>query len=260
MAKNGTHGSGWLSWLRGLPRSSVLVFCAALLAAVQTVLGLLEAPVRMRVVGMILVLAVAGASELDKLQAKRREQREAEEKAREIDAAKEEEWQRQAEDALRLWPLPTMAEADPYALGVARSHLAEQRDLDCNPRVLRLLQAQGLLLINGSPASGATRSAYELARAESTRRLVVAPRPPHGLRTALDDLDLLSRLAPPARLLLWLDRVDQFTGSGLTATMLNRCRKASPGLRVVATISSNQYEVWATENREVAAECPGGAR
>ena len=88
----GESGSGWLAWLRALPRSSVLVFCAALLAAVQTILQLLGAPIWMRVMGAILVLTVAGASEIDKLHTKRREQREAEQQKRETEAVKEAEW------------------------------------------------------------------------------------------------------------------------------------------------------------------------
>jgi tetratricopeptide (TPR) repeat protein len=119
---------------------------------------------------------------------------------------------------------------------------------------LKRLREQGLLLIIGAPASGATRTAYQVARADSDRRLVLAPGPPHGLKAALDELDVVSRLAPPVRLLLWLDRVDEFPGPGLTAAMLRRCRQRSPGLRVVATISSTRYAAWASENPEVAAE------
>jgi hypothetical protein len=62
---------------------------------------------------------------------------------------------------------------------------------------------------------------------------------------------VLSRLAPGTPLLLWLDRVDTITQGGLTAAMLRRCRERSPGLRVVATLSSIRYDVWATENPSV---------
>jgi hypothetical protein len=126
------------------------------------------------------------------------------------------------------------------------------RDIDT--RAQQQLRAHGLVLIIGAPASGATRTAYQVAQDGAASRLVLAPQPPDGLRVALDDLDILSRLAPPARLLLWLDRIDQSTGSGLTAAMLRRCRESSPGLRGVATISSTRYTAWAAEQPEVAAE------
>src|SRR3954454_156092 len=265
MGENGARGSGLLAWLRALPRSSVLVFCAALLAAIQTILGLLDAPVWTRVTGAIWVLAVAGASELDKLHTKRQEAEQAEQRQRETDAATEAEWQQKAQDCLRLWPAPSLADADPYELGVVRSSLADRyttaeevlppyvpRDID--PRALKRLQSEGLLLIVGAPASGPTRTAYQVAKVDFARRLVLAPEPPHGLKTALDKLDVVSRLAPPARLLLWLDRIDEFSAAGLTVAMLRRCRQRSPGLRVVATISSTHYAAWASQNPEVLAE------
>src|SRR5664280_1197524 len=77
---------------------------------------------------------------------------------------------------------------------------------------------------------------------------------PQGLRQVLDDLDVLSRLEPPVRLILWLDRVDTFAPGGITAELLRRCRQRSPGLWVVATISTTRYKTWATEEASVAAE------
>jgi hypothetical protein len=163
-----------------------------------------------------------------------------------------------------LWPVPRIRDVDPYTqLGVARSQRAEgypvdgkgvapyvERDID--PMARQRLQSQGSVLLVGTPASGVTRTAYQLALTVPTSPLVLVPQAPHGLTTALDDLDVLTRLAPGTRLLLWLDRVDTFTKGGLTAAMLRRCRERSPGLRIVATISSIRFEVWATENPSVA--------
>ena len=162
-----------------------------------------------------------------------------------------------------LWPVPQIGDVDPYEqLGVVRSQLAKRyaaggelvspyvdRDIDQIAR--KHLQSQGSVLLVGTPASGVTRTAYQLALTVPTSARVLVPVAPRGLMTALGDLDVLSRLAPGTWLLLWLDRVDRFTG-GLTAAMLRRCRERSPGLRVVATISSIRYEVWATENHSVA--------
>ena len=163
-----------------------------------------------------------------------------------------------------LWPAPQIGDVDPYSdLGVGRSQLAERytagaqrvspyvdRDIDQTAR--KRLQSHGAVLLVGTPASGVTRTAYHLALTVPTSTRVLVPQTPQGLTTALGDLDVLARLASETRLLLWLDRVETFTKAGLIAAMLRRCRERAPGLRVVATISSTRYEVWATENPSVA--------
>src|SRR4051795_5362909 len=73
MGANGARRTGRLAWLRGLPRSSVLVFCTALFVAVQAILAVFSAASWTRVLVTVVVLAVAAASELDKLSTKRRE-------------------------------------------------------------------------------------------------------------------------------------------------------------------------------------------
>jgi hypothetical protein len=118
--------TGWLSWLRALPRASVLVFCGVLLAGVVAVLGVLGAPVWTRVASAVLVAGVAAASELDKLGTRRREQNEAEQEAQRTRAAAEVDWQRRVHDCLRVWPAPPVGSVDPHGLGVAHSQLAER--------------------------------------------------------------------------------------------------------------------------------------
>src|SRR3954470_10116109 len=117
MGANGARRSGRLAWLRALPRSSVLVFCTALFVAVQAILAVFSAASWTRVLVTVVVLAVAAASELDKLSTKRREQQETEQQARAAEAATEAEWQRRAQNCLRLWPAPPLADADPYTGG-----------------------------------------------------------------------------------------------------------------------------------------------
>jgi tetratricopeptide (TPR) repeat protein len=256
-------GSSWISWLRALPAGTVLGVSAAVAAAAYTILTILEAPLWSRVLATIVVGGVGAAVALEKLRTDRRAKKEAEqEKLREV-AAEEAKWLQAVQDCL-LWPLPQIGDVDPYEqLGVARSRLAErntadgelvppyvERDIDQMAR--KRLRSHGLVLLVGTPASGVTRTAYQLALTVPTSPLVLVPVAPHGLTTALGDLDVLSRLAPGTRLLLWLDRVDTFTRGGLTAAMLRRCSERSPGLRVVATISSIRYEVWATDNHSVA--------
>ena len=256
--------SRWLTWVRALPRASVLVFCGIAMTAVQAVLGVLQARIGVRVTAAFLV-AAAAASEIDKSHIRRGEQREAEQQARQTREAAEAEWLRQAQDCLRVWPAPRIDEVDPYVLGVAQSPLADRyaragerlppyvgRDWDAVAR--ERLRARGLVLLIGAPASGVTRTAYEVASGGPTTRVVLAPQAPNGLRNALHDLDVLSRLEPPVRLVLWLDRVDAFADDGLKAAMLRRCRERSPGLWVVATISTTRYQTWETEQSDAATE------
>ena len=255
--------SGWTAWLRALPAVAVVGVGAAVAGATYTFLTLLGAPLWSRLLATIVVLVLGVAGAVVKERADSREKKKAEEEKRGEVAAAEAKWLQAVQDCL-LWPLPQIRDIDPYQqLGVAQSQLAESytadgelvppyvdRDIDQTAR--KRLQSDGLVLLVGTPASGVTRTAYQLVLTVPTSPLILVSASPHGLTTALGELDVLSRLAPGTRLLLWLDRVDTFTKGGLTATMLRRVRERSPGLRVVATISSIRYEVWATENRSVA--------
>jgi tetratricopeptide (TPR) repeat protein len=98
-----------------------------------------------------------------------------------------------------------------------------------------------------------TRTAYELALADPTRRKVLAPRPTDGLRIAVNELEVLSRLAPPTRLLLWLDNIADHSTDGLNRSLLDQCREESPRLRVIATIRSPDYESWRARQPDLAA-------
>jgi len=127
-----------------------------------------------------------------------------------------------------------------------------ERDIDRLAR--ESLRRRGVLLVVGTPASGATRTAYQLALDDEVSRLVVAPVAPDGLRRAIEELDLLSRLPGRAPLVLWLDRIDRFCERGLSLQLLRELREHSPGLRVLATISSTRYVAWVSEERELADE------
>lgn len=248
-----------ITWLRTLPASMVLGVAAAIVAAAATVLTALQGPLwaRLLLAGVACVLAIAAL--IDKYRTDTRTKNAAAENKRREQVAAEAKWQQQVKQCL-LWPAPEIRQIDPYGqLGVARSALADsyaaggetvalyvERDIDRKAR--KHLQSDGSVLLVGTPASGVTRTAYQLAANVPTSPIVLVPQVPQGLATALGDLDVLTRLPPGKPLLLWLDRIDMLTMGGLTAAMLERCRERSPGLRIVATISSNQYEVWATEN------------
>lgn len=256
-------GSSWISWVRRLPAGTVLSLGAAVAAAAYTILTLLQAPLWSRLLATIGVAGVGAAVAFEKLRTDRRAKKDSEAQKRREEAVAEAKWLQAVQDCL-LWPLPKIRDVDPYKqLGVARSQLAERYtadgelippyvDRDIDQMARKRLQSDGSVLLVGTPASGVTRTAYQLAVTVPTSPQVFVPQASHGLTTALGDLDVLSRLKPQTARLLWLDRVDTFTEGGLTAAMLRRCREGSPGLLVVATISSIRYEVWATENPSVA--------
>ncbi|MDT5229895.1 MAG: hypothetical protein QOI39_395 [Mycobacterium sp.] len=257
------NGWRWTSWLRALPLSAVASIATALTGMIYGILTVLQTPMWSRLLATIVVGLVGLASTAEKWQSDRVAKKAAEEEKGREEAASEAKWLQAVQDCL-LWPAPHIRDTDPYKqLGVARSQLAQRyiaegelvapyvdRDIDQTAR--KHLQSHGLVLLVGAPASGVTRTAYQLALTVPTSPLILVPQAPHGLSTALGYLDVLSRLASGTRLLLWLDRVDTFTKGGLTAAMLRRCSERFPGLRVVATISSIRYEVWATENHSVA--------
>jgi tetratricopeptide (TPR) repeat protein len=252
----------WLAWFRTLPVGSALALGIVLLGATQAVLGELEAPLWSRVASAVLIALVSIASELDKLHTRHVEKVEEERLRREAEEAAEAKWLRDARDALRIWPAPPVGDVDQHTLGVARwerpppdappGEIGPYIRRDIDQRAIKRLRAQGALLLLGAPASGVTRTAYEVAKAEDTTRMVLAPEAPLGPKRALVDLDVLSRLAPPNRLVLWLDRVDRFREGGLTAAMLRDCQERSPGLRVVASIATTRYEIWAADEPELA--------
>ena len=243
-----------VTWLRSLSRTTVFVVCSALLALVLTVMRLLDAPTWAQIVGAVFVLALALASEADKRRTARLEKERNEQAALEAAEEKERKWLREARSALRIWPAPEIADADPELLGITRarriSHSADDSTLtryvprDIDSKAAERLRSRGAVLLVGEPASGVTRTAYELALADPTRRKVLAPRPTDGLRIAVNELEVLSRLAPPTRLLLWLDNIADHSTDGLNRSLLDQCKEESPRLRVIATIRSPDYQSW----------------
>jgi tetratricopeptide (TPR) repeat protein len=248
--------------LRKLPRTTVFAVCGALLALVLTLMSLLDAPTWARIVGAVSVLGLALASEADKHRTARLEKVGKEQAVREAAEEKERKWVREARSALRIWPAPEIADADPELLGITPSrwisHSADDPTLTryvpraIDSKTAERLRSRGAVLLVGEPASGMTRTAYELALADPTRRNVLAPRPTDGLRIAVNELEVLSRLTP-TRLLLWLDDIADHSTDGLNRALLDQCKEESPRLRVIATIRAPEYQSWRGRQPEVAA-------
>jgi tetratricopeptide (TPR) repeat protein len=252
-----------VSWLRSLPRTTVLAVCVALAALVVTVMSLLDAPTWARIVAAVLVFGLALASEADKRYAARVEKEGKEQAELEAAQEKEKKWLQKARSALRIWPAPEISEADPERLGITPARLISPSTDGSTltqyvPRAIdhkaaERLRSRGAVLLVGEPASGVTRTAYELGMADPTPRKVLAPRPTEGLRVAVNELEVLSRLAPPTRLLLWLDNIVDHSTDGLNRSLLDRCRDESPRLRMVATIRSPDYQSWRSRQPDLAA-------
>jgi tetratricopeptide (TPR) repeat protein len=190
---------------------------------------------------------------------------EAQQEREKADAAR----QRAIAGALRMWPALSVRDTDPHQIGVARSPKADayrkdgsliapyvDRDVDTrrHDSADERLRRSGLILLIGVPASGVTRTAYQLARRAVPDAMVLAPSGPRGLKTAIDN-DVLGLFAPRAQVLLWLDRIDKSGEDGPSVAMLRQLRKQSPGLRVIATIpSGDRYLRWVADNADVADE------
>lgn len=253
-----------LAWLRTRRWAVVLTGGATLLALVQTLLGFANARIWIRVVGACVVAAVALLSLLDQQRTKRRDKIAAEKESHDAAAAVEQKWLQHAEEWLRLWPVPRIDEAHPLAMGVRQAICRDAQDppdngtgpyirRDIDQEAALQLRANGRLLLVGEPGSGVTRTALHAAQSGEAKRSVLAPRAPNGLQNSLNELDVLSRLRPPTRLVLWLDKINEFAPNGVTVSLLKRCASASPRLRIVATISSMLYESWHAEQSELAA-------
>ncbi|WP_074305911.1 tetratricopeptide repeat protein [Mycobacteroides abscessus] len=250
-------------WLRAWPATLVLGVAVPIVGGIVSIASQFDAVRWLAVALASISAAVAVALAAAKWRSEDAAKRSAEEHKQREQAQAQAKWLRKVQECI-LWPLPPIGDVDPYTqLGVAPAHRVERhtadqegaatyigRDID--PAAKRRLQASGFVLLLGAPGSGVTRTAHQLALTAPTSPMVFAAVVPHGLSTALGELDVLSRPELQVNLLLWLDRIETFTTHGLTATMLRHFGQRSPGLRVVATISTNHYEVWAAENPALA--------
>lgn len=252
-----------MSQLRGVPITAVLAVTAAVATGSAALLDKVKAPSWLIVIATALVGFIGVAVAIDKVLADRRIKKEQREQKQRDEAAAASKWLSAVQDCL-LWPPPPIRLVDPYeGLGVARPRLAHaggvdvedippyvERDVD--RAAAKRLQSGGAVLIIGTPASGVTRTAYQAALSVPTSPLTLVAVKAGGLQTALADLEVISAIEPRTPLLLWLDRVNDHTTAGLTPSIVRRLRELSPGLRIVATVSSTEYEIWSTENRTFA--------
>jgi hypothetical protein len=240
---------GWASWLVRHPGQAWQWVTGHLLAA--TAMGVIVAAVGVWV-------AWAGP----RAQQRRTEAREdvkqaqvdaqlAEAEAQQA-AMRQTAWERRCRSLLACWPLPKVAEANPYQLGVFYSKRADayRGDRERPPYVPRaadaelaeLLRSQPLVLVKGQSRAGKSRTAFEVAAQELGEWRLLAPTD----RTALA---ALAELDPAPghgdRVLVWLDDLDEFLAvegaRGLDAALLNHWAASDPPVTVMAAIRLEEY-------------------
>lgn len=256
-------GKGWRDLLRSHPKLKAALLVGLLplvLGAVFGILSILGAPRWAQLValaGVVIVGIPPLVRELRGIVATERE----DDAAKAAETVKQKaDWERRVRAAIR-WPLVPLSQMDPFDdLGVGKSKLAdlfrgEERlapfvRREAHQALAGQLQASGRLLIVGEPASGMTRTAYEVARDDGVDRLVLVPRSWAGLLEAVEDLDILSRIHRPV--LLWLDRIDNLVDDGRLADAIKKVQKHASGSRVIATIPRGPYRIWSVEHHAVA--------
>lgn len=234
---------------RLLSTGPVLGLAAVALALVQGILAVAEAPAWAHVGALVLVAAVAAGGVVRDTRLKAAEEAEAE--RRELDAVQRAatDRERRLRAALRVWPLPEVADAAPGDLGIraasaslcdAATGMTRYVSRTSDAAALRSLTRDGLLLLIGEPLSGVTRTAWEVVRSARPRAHVLVPSDIEALVRAVDVEDVLRDVAGPV--VLWLDRVERLTG--LDPVWLRRLTRDRADVAVVATIATSDYEEW----------------
>jgi tetratricopeptide (TPR) repeat protein len=167
-------------------------------------------------------------------------------------AEQQTEWEQRCRSLLACWPLPEVANADPYQLGVFYSrradvHRANQSRPPYVPRagdgqLALLLQSQPLVLVKGQSRAGKSRTAFEVAARELGDWRLLAPTDRAAL-AALAELDPLP--GQGERVLVWLDDLDKYLAvegaRGLDTALLGRWLASDPPLKVLATIRLEEH-------------------
>jgi tetratricopeptide (TPR) repeat protein len=158
------------------------------------------------------------------------------------------------EELLTCDPVP-LRETDPFVLGVTPALLVAEfaaddeqpyvdRDLD-HKLVDHLTAGDQVIVIEGPSKAGKSRTAYEIIRRLFAHRVVIAPRrqgvTTTDLRRIFQSVPKSDELGPDP--ILWLDDLDIYLQvEALGIPDIRRWRKTFPGLQVVSTIRSEQYQ------------------
>jgi tetratricopeptide (TPR) repeat protein/nucleoside phosphorylase len=159
------------------------------------------------------------------------------------------------------WPLPRVAEVDPYQLlGVTESDRARRyaKQDERPPYILRdadseldkALLASDLVLLAGHSKAGKTRTAFEAL-------LRLYPQQPLLIPFDGKALAEIFRLEPPLQwnsdpLIIWLDDLQRFLGpDGLNFSVLNALSQVKGRVKLLATLTSKRYESYMSSTSDV---------
>jgi tetratricopeptide (TPR) repeat protein len=231
----------------GLGAAAALGIATIILQTVQAIASELEFPLWLSLT-LIAAAAVAtggglAGQEFQRRSEHKRSVREAGERQRQDEQAKEE----RISSLLKLWPLPTVASADPFDVGVHRSQVAERlsgpgtrpqyvrREVD--DTLVEALETQRFVLLKGGASEGKSRTAFEAAARACRNSLLIAPHEGSGVLSELfHQLGLLEWLGGRAAL-LWLDGLEHHLD--LNARLLAILIKAP--VVVLATINDTPF-------------------
>ncbi|MDY7227380.1 tetratricopeptide repeat protein [Hyalangium rubrum] len=169
--------------------------------------------------------------------------------------------ERKLQSWVAQWPLPRVANVDPYhVLGVTESELARRyaRQAERPPYILRdvdseldkALTMSDLVLLVGHSKAGKSRTAFEAA-------LRLYPQQPLLLPSDGKALVELFRADAPLQwssdpLIVWLDDLHRFLGpEGLSFSLLNTLAQHKGRVKVLATLTSRRYDDYMNSRGDV---------
>ncbi|MET0557902.1 MAG: hypothetical protein ABW065_04435 [Solirubrobacterales bacterium] len=158
--------------------------------------------------------------------------------------------QQDRDTALRCPPLP-VRDADPFALGVTPSEIADQyrgaskrppyvtRDIDVE--LDRLLRDNPFVAIVGPSKAGKSRTAFEAVSRIYPNRLLVAPELPTLQREDMSRSIADYVASSTTEIVIWLDDLQEFLRTrSLASHDMNSWRSEFPRVVVVATIRDSE--------------------
>jgi len=218
--------------LPGVRLGGVLAAAVAAMALVQQGLGLVKPPplaqVLVLLAALFLGLAAGRAARVGKHQ----------------DAQEEREGL--LGSLLRRWPMASLHEVDPHALGVFPSDVRSKhgaalpdyvpRDVDTALRTA--IADYAFVLVFGPANAGKSRTAYEAASEVLKDTTVLVPEDGEALRQLLDLKPWQQEANTPG--LLWLDGLERYLPS-LDRGSLDRLTRSLPRSKTVATMRDDDY-------------------
>jgi hypothetical protein len=142
---------------------------------------------------------------------------------------------------------PTVAEVDPYRIGVARSRYADDHQDPYVPReadaaLNSMLGADLFVCVAGPPAAGKSRTAIEAARRVLPDAILLVPKIASGALTRLFGSDSPLLKDPIRRVVVWLDDLDRYVGpASFDLSLLEHLANFPAKVVVLGTIRDDRW-------------------